>query len=111
MKTLAWLILAYAVLLLVGGFIGYQKAQSIASLIAGCSSALILSFASIGMFKKSVLAYSLATLATLLLGLFFAYRLSITGSFMPAGLMTLISLATFIMLITKRKSAIYSNQN
>ena len=108
MKTLAWLILAYAVLLLIGGLIGYQKAQSFASLIAGCSSALVLSFASFGMFKKSVLAYSLATLATLLLALFFAYRLSITGNFMPAGMMTLISLATFILLIIKRKNAIYS---
>jgi uncharacterized membrane protein (UPF0136 family) len=103
MKTSAWIILAYGLLVLVGGMIGYQKAHSVPSLIAGSVSAGLLLACAFGMFRNSVLAYYLSIALTFALSLFFIYRFAITGNFMPAGMMTVISICAFAFVVVKRK--------
>ncbi len=89
----------YAILLAIGGFIGYAKAGSRPSLIAGSASAAL-----------ALIALGLATawndragflvgagLATFLL-LFFGSRFARSRKFMPGGLMALVSLAVAVFL-------------
>lgn len=87
MKKIAIVSLLYAILLFVGGFMGYLKAGSSMSLIAS-------SLFSLGMLIAAALSWNLyrmgwvlaAALASVLL-IFFLYRFSLTYSFMPAGMM------------------------
>lgn len=86
----------YALLLFIGGAIGYFKANSNPSLIMGTASALI--FAFLALQKGRLIDY--ATLAlTALMSVFFGYRLYSTGNFFPAGIMTIASLALFYWIL------------
>lgn len=87
----------YAVLLAVGGGVGYRQAGSRPSLIAGLASgavalvALGLSFATdAGFVVGAILAAALVAL--------FAFRFAKGRKFMPAGLLALVSLAVLILL-------------
>ena len=103
MKIAATIVLTFAVLVLVGGIMGYQKAASLPSLIAGIISSLVLFACAFGMFKESVLAYSLSLVATMFLALFFTYRFSVTGAFMPAGMMAIVSATVLIAVSLSKK--------
>ncbi|MBA3602272.1 MAG: TMEM14 family protein [Parachlamydiaceae bacterium] len=86
----------YALLLLIGGAIGYFKAGSNMSLIMGTVTALI--FAFLGLQKGRIAGY--ATLAlTALMASFFSYRLFITHNFFPNGIIVLASLVLFLWLL------------
>jgi uncharacterized membrane protein (UPF0136 family) len=83
----------YAVLLVVGGMIGYMKAGSRASLIAGSisSTVAVLALALSIAFKN----YGIALGLLLSIGLFilFGYRYAVkTRKFMPSGLLAVVSL-------------------
>lgn len=89
----------YAILLAIGGFIGYAKAGSRPSLIAGTASA-VLALIALGLsMTLDVRAGFLvgAGLAMFLL-LFFGSRFARSRKFMPGGLMTLVSLAVVVLL-------------
>lgn len=86
----------YAVLLLVGGAIGYFKANSHPSLIMGTLSAL--AFGILAFQKGRLTDYATLCLAALL-GMFFGYRWYLTGNFMPAGIMTLSSMALIFWIL------------
>lgn len=91
--TPAIILWIYIGLLLVGGFIGFMKAGSKASLIASSIFAGVLSLANTG-----VLNYR--HLIDLLLGLLvvvFAMRYGKTKKFMPAGMMILLTVATLVL--------------
>jgi uncharacterized membrane protein (UPF0136 family) len=81
----------YAILLAVGGVIGFVKARSHASLIAGLVSAL----AAVAAMVLSIQGYwfGVALGSTLAIGLFvfFGYRYALTHRFMPAGMMAIVS--------------------
>lgn len=91
MKKIAIVSLLYAILLFIGGFIGYLKAGSAMSLVAS-------SLFGLGMLIASILSWNLyrmgwvlsAALASVLL-IFFLYRFSLTYSFMPAGMMIVLT--------------------
>jgi uncharacterized membrane protein (UPF0136 family) len=84
--------IAYGVLTIVGGIMGYAKAQSKISLIAGCACglALVLSAA------LQALGYAwgamLAVVVTAVLIFAFVARFAKTRQFMPAGLMMILGL-------------------
>lgn len=103
MKISACIVLGYALIILLGGMMGYQKAHSYSSLIVGTISAILLFGCSIGMFRKSTLAYSLALALILALMLFFGYRFALTGKFMPSGMMILISGLSLFFVFQRRK--------
>lgn len=103
MKISAWIVFFYALIILVGGVIGFSKAHSYPSLIVGVASALLLFACTLGMFRKSILAYTLALALILALTLFFAYRFTLTTKFMPSGMMALISALSLIFVLLRGK--------
>jgi len=98
MTTLATVVLVvYALLMLVGGLIGYRAAGSRPSLISGVISAILL-FAALGWTRISPHhGFLAAALIALLLTVVFALRLARTHSFMPSGLLLILSLAALVI--------------
>lgn len=81
------IVFIYGLLLLIGGIIGYLKADSMVSLFMGSLSALLV-WTSARLMAKGFALGTLAALAlTSVLTLFFLYRFMQTHAFMPAGLM------------------------
>ncbi len=91
--------LAYGILVIVGGIIGYFKANSIVSLISGSVSGLLLVFAAIVQFQGHNWGSILATIVTTILLIFFTLRLVKTRKFMPAGLMTILGIVALAVMV------------
>ena len=89
--SITWI---YALLVLIGGIIGYIKAQSLVSFFMAAGFAILLGIAGWLMWKSRREGYYLAIALITFLGLFFLYRFSLSMKFMPAGFMVLLSLAT-----------------
>ena len=82
---------------LVGGLIGYIKAGSMASLIAGSLSGLILLVSAYGISKGNQFMAYIALVVTLLLGGRFFMTLMKSFKLMPDLLMVVFSLVTLVM--------------
>ncbi|MBS3905249.1 MAG: TMEM14 family protein [Simkania sp.] len=97
MKKAGWVTILLAVMVCLGGVIGYVKAGSPASIISGLIFGVLLLTGGIGtlLCKKSFAILALMTV--LILDGFFTYRFFLSFSFMPAGLMALLSLVTLII--------------
>ena len=91
----------YAALLAVGGTMGFVKAGSKASLIAGVVSAVVALIALGFATHRGVLGFPLGlVLAIALLGLF-GHRYAAKGrKFMPSGLLAIVSLLVIGVLVT-----------
>ena len=89
----------YAVLLGVGGLIGYLKAGSRASLIAGSISA-VAAFTSLGLsFAGNPWGTTLGLILSIVLFLLFGYRYAVkTRKFMPSGLLAVVSLVVLAVM-------------
>ncbi len=88
----------YAVLLAVGGVIGFTKAGSKPSLIAGLGSAVAALIALILTSQNPSLGMGLGALVAILLAGFFGYRFAVkTRKFMPAGLLAVVSLIVLVV--------------
>ncbi len=85
------LIALYGLFVAIGGIIGYFKARSRISLIAGLSSAVALWIAAYATLTNRMSGLLFATLIAISLGIFFSFRWAQTRRFMPAGLMTILS--------------------
>lgn len=94
----------YAVLVLVGGLIGFFVAHSTASLLASGPIAFFLLGCSIFVRRGSTLAYNLTLGILGCLFIFFGYRFLLNYQIMPAGMMTLVTAGVFAYLVTSRKS-------
>ena len=82
----------YAVLLIVGGVMGFLKARSRASLIAGVVSGLVALVAIyIAARHNEDGGYSIALILAIAMFIFFAPRAMTARKFMPMGLMTVSS--------------------
>jgi uncharacterized membrane protein (UPF0136 family) len=82
----------YAVFLAIGGVIGYTKAGSRPSLIAGLASAVAAILALLVSFQNTAWGMGLGALVAVLLAVFFGYRFAVkTRKFMPAGLLAVLS--------------------
>lgn len=103
MKKAAAVLWIYALLLLIGGLIGYLKAGSLISL--GMSSFFGI-FITISAFfvwsKNSQRAFYIAASLLICLLAFFAYRFIVTHQIMPAGFMALLTAATLYYIRTLR---------
>lgn len=97
-KTNGIVVIVYALFVLIGGMIGFAKAHSLPSLIMGTVSAFALLGAGVAMLRQMKSGYYLAGALSAILACFFAYRLILTQNFMPAGLMSLLSLIVLIAL-------------
>ena len=99
----SWIVLIYAILVAVGGIMGYVKAQSSASLIAGVLSGVILVGSAIAMMKDSYqTGWWIALIVTLLLLGRFAFAALNQFKMMPGGMVIILSLIVLIVLLTNR---------
>lgn len=99
-------VLIYALLVLVGGILGYIKAQSAVSLMTGVLSSLFLSASAFSLLKEKRSGFIFSLILTILLGAFFTYRLILTQHFMPAGLMCFLSAVVLAILSIGKKPAL-----
>ncbi|HEX4264738.1 MAG TPA: TMEM14 family protein [Verrucomicrobiae bacterium] len=94
MHNFATLVLwIYIVLLVVGGLIGFLKANSKVSLIMSVSFAALLSLCAAGI----IFQYYVADILLAALLVVFAIRLTKTKKFMPAGMMLILTLAALAL--------------
>lgn len=99
-QTARVVLLVYALLLAGGGVMGFLKAGSRPSLIAGVASALLTLVALGVTFWRPYEGMMLATVVAALLGAFFNYRfVTKSRKFIPSGLLTFISLAVLITMV------------
>lgn len=111
MKGSALLVFAYAILIMLGGLIGYWKAHSVASLISGEVFGFALLVCSYGIWKNSKIGINTALILSLLLTIFFGYRYMRTYNFIPAGLLSLISVAVWSILLLCQAKDSKGNDN
>lgn len=90
--------IAYGIIAIAGGIIGYVQAASKASLISGSISGLLLIFAGVMQLQGQAWGLTLAAIITAILIIVFAIRLTKTRKFMPAGLMAILGLVTLLVL-------------
>jgi len=99
----------YAVLLAVGGVIGFVKARSKASLISGILSALFAVVALVLAVLKNIWGFPLGLTLAIVLFVLFGYRYAIhSRKFMPSGLLAIVSMVvllimTLLMLMSDEK--------
>ena len=84
---------AYILLLVAGGVMGLIKARSKISLIASVAFAIPLSLCAMGMISDPVVA----DILLLVLLVFFGLRFAKSRKFMPAGLMSILSIAALAL--------------
>lgn len=98
MNTPSLIVIVYAVLVIVGGVIGFVKAGSRPSLIAGGLGGLALLTAGWSISRNQVwgLQAALALILALLVFFTIRYLRSSPRAFMPGGLMAILSLITLV---------------
>jgi uncharacterized membrane protein (UPF0136 family) len=100
----SWIVLIYAILIAVGGIMGFVKTQSIESLIAGVVAGLVLAGSAIAMMKNAYPAgWWIALIVTILLLLRFG-GVAVQKGFkmMPGGMVIILSLIVLVVLLTNR---------
>ncbi|MCA9406400.1 MAG: TMEM14 family protein [Candidatus Omnitrophica bacterium] len=95
------LLITYAVLLGVGGIIGYKKAGSKMSLISGLLSSTLICLALYLLTIDPFKGFLLAAIVSCLLETVFTLRLIKTKKFMPSGLLMILSLIVFVVCLLK----------
>lgn len=100
-RSCGLIVLLYAILVFVGGFMGFTMKGSIPSLAIGSlfglsivlASVLILTYRKWGLYSAFALIF--------LLDAFFAYRYLTTHAFFPAGMMLILTSLTIVLLVFK----------
>lgn len=89
----------YAILLLVGGLIGFVKAGSTTSLVASIIAALLMLFSIALIMRRNPFGMRLANVVTLFLLVFFSYRWWLTAAIVPSGMMMFVSLVVLFIFL------------
>jgi uncharacterized membrane protein (UPF0136 family) len=89
----------FGVLTIAGGVVGYVKAGSVASIIAGSITGLLLLVAAFLMPEHRAIGLATAFIISLLLAAQFVPKFIRTGRVMPAGMMAILSVIGVIAAI------------
>jgi uncharacterized membrane protein (UPF0136 family) len=89
----------FGLLTIIGGVMGYVRAGSMASIIAGSVSGILLLVAAFLMGNNAVAGLALAAVVSILLAGRFVPAFMKNGEFMPAGMMSVLSVIGIIMAI------------
>lgn len=91
--------LIFGLLTIIGGVMGYVRAGSMASIIAGSVSGILLLVAAYLMGSNPVAGLALAAVVSILLAGRFVPAFLKNNEFMPAGMMSLLSVIGIIMAV------------
>ncbi|MGC2353379.1 MAG: TMEM14 family protein [Candidatus Udaeobacter sp.] len=91
--------IVFGVLTILGGIVGYVKAGSVASIIAGSLAGVLLLVAAFLLPKQEMAGLATGLIVSLLLLGYFVPKYFRTGSVMPAGLMSVLSVIGIIAAI------------
>ena len=91
--------IVFGLLTIMGGVMGYLKAGSMASIIAGTISGALLLLAAFLLPSNAVAGLALAGIISIALAGRFVPAFLSTGNFMPAGMMSVLSVIGIIMAI------------
>ena len=91
--------IAFGVLTIVGGIVGYLKAGSMASIIAGSITGVLLLVAAFLLPEHRAIGLATAFIISLLLAAQFVPKFIRTGRVMPAGMMSILSVIGLIAAI------------
>ncbi len=91
--------LAYGTIAIIGGIVGYIRADSKISLVSGSFCGLLLIFAAVMQLQGQTWGLLLAAAVTAGLLVFFAFRFAKTRKFLPAGLMTVLGMLTLAVMV------------
>ena len=89
----------FGLLTIAGGVVGYVKAGSVASIIAGAITGVLLLVAAFLLPEHRVAGLATALIVSLLLAAQFVPKLLRTGRVMPAGIMSVLSVIGIIAAI------------
>ena len=89
----------FGILTVVGGVVGYIKAGSVASIIAGSITGVLLLVAAFLLPEHRAIGLATALIVSLLLAAQFIPKFLKTGRMMPAGLMSVLSVIGIIAAI------------
>ncbi len=101
MKVTATIVFVYGLLIALGGIMGYVKGGSSISLISGGSFGIAILISAYFISKGKIAAQYFAIALTFLLDGIFTYRFAKTLQFIPAGFLSLLSLAVLIVIALK----------
>ncbi|MBW4645680.1 MAG: hypothetical protein KME23_22280 [Goleter apudmare HA4340-LM2] len=93
--------LAYGILAMIGGIIGYKQAGSKISLLSGSISGLLLIVAAFAQLQGQTWGLTLAAVVTAVLVIVFVSRLVKTRKLMPAGLMTGFGVLALVLILNQ----------
>ena len=91
--------IVFGLLTILGGIIGYVKAGSIASIIAGSITGVLLLVAAFLLPEHRMVGLATALIVSLLLAAQFIPKLLRTGTVMPAGIMSFLSVIGTVVAI------------
>ncbi|PYL04023.1 MAG: hypothetical protein DME31_04825 [Verrucomicrobia bacterium] len=91
--------IVFGALTIVGGIVGYVKAGSVASIIAGSITGVLLLVAAFLLPEHRMVGLATALIVSLLLAAYFIRKYLSTGAVMPAGIMSLLSVIGIIVAI------------
>jgi len=91
--------IVFGILTIVGGIVGYVKAGSVVSIIAGSITGVLLLVAAFLLPEHRMVGLATAFIISLLLAAQFMPKLLRTGRVMPAGIMSLLSVIGIIVAI------------
>ena len=89
----------FGLLTIAGGVVGYVKADSVASIIAGSITGVLLLAAAFVMPEHRVAGLATALIVSLLLAAYFVGKYLSTGAVMPAGMMSVLSIIGIVAAI------------
>jgi uncharacterized membrane protein (UPF0136 family) len=89
--------IVFGILTIAGGVIGYLKAGSMASIIAGSITGILLLVAAFLLPQNLAAGLALAVIVSLLLAVQFVPKFIQTGKAMPAGMMSVLSVIGIIL--------------
>ncbi len=92
-------LLVYAVLMIVGGVIGYARAGSLPSLVSGVVTGVVLVLCWLLSRQSPAAGFGLGAVTCFALSLLFIYRVWTTGKPMPAGGLLAISIIALVLLV------------
>jgi uncharacterized membrane protein (UPF0136 family) len=88
--------IVFGVLTIAGGVVGYVKAGSVASIVAGSITGVLLLVAAFLLSEHRAIGLATAFIISLLLAAQFAPKFIRTGRAMPAGMMSILSVIGII---------------